>query len=112
MGNIFTSVRKVQGGWGIVFMREGMCVWGGGGWRGVCMGNIVDLCQESSTAAGWELLLPLPGKFSGVVSVHKGGKCVWGGGGWGGAQGRKGLYGKYCHSLPENFNCGRMALPG
>ena len=50
------------------------------------MGNIVDLCQESSTAAGWELFLPLPGKFSGVVSVHKGGKCVCvGGGGWGGA---------------------------
>ena len=31
MGNIFTSVRKVQGGWGIVFMREGMCVCVGGG---------------------------------------------------------------------------------
>ena len=53
------------------------------------MGNIVSLCQENTTAAGWELFLPLPGKFSGVVggreggSVHKGGMCVCGGGGGG-----------------------------
>ena len=64
---------------------------GGGGVGGGLYGNIVYLCQESSTAAGWELFLPLPGKFGRVVggreggSVHKGRMCVcvWRGGGAG-----------------------------